>query len=171
MSSKKKDKETKEPKKNGRPTKYSTELAINICKRVSTTSLGLVSICKEFDVDYSTMKDWLIKYPDFAAKYERAKEEQADHLADEMIAIADDATEDFKTRKNLDGEDEEYVDHEHIQRSRLRVDTRKFIAAKLKPKKYGRTLDITSNGQPLSPNFSGFTKEELLKLAKEGKGD
>lgn len=167
MSSKKQDKETKEPKKKGRPLKYSTTLADKICKRVSTTSLGLISICEEFGISYTAMKDWLIKFPDFSAKYERAKEEQADHLADEIIAIADETIGDIK--KNEKGE--EYVDHENIQRSRLRVDARKFIAAKLKPKKYGRTLDLTSNGQPLSPNFSAFTKEELLKLAKEAKGD
>lgn len=68
----------------------------------------------------------------FAERYTRAREVQAETLADEIISIADDDTGDWS-----DGEDGPRLNAEHIQRSRLRVDARKWTAAKLAPKKYG----------------------------------
>ena len=63
----------------------------------------------------------------------RAREEQADKLLREIIEIADDASGDYVTTS--DGK--RIVDHENIQRSRLRVDARKWAAARLAPRKYG----------------------------------
>jgi len=76
-------------------------------------------------------------YPEFLQRYEQAKEESADALADEMLDIADDSERDYT--------EEGRVNTEHVQRARLRVDTRKWIASKLKPKKYGDKLDLNAN--------------------------
>ena len=69
----------------------------------------------------------------------RAREAQADALFDECLEIADDTSGDLTTKEstNEDGTPVLVVNHEHINRSRLRVDTRKWLVAKLAPKKYG----------------------------------
>jgi hypothetical protein len=84
--------------------------------------------------------------PDFRDQYARAKNESADVLVEQMIDIADDGTNDF-----IETEDGVKFNHEHVQRSRLRVDTRKWIASKLKPKKYGERLDMNHGVQPDNP--------------------
>ncbi len=61
------------------------------------------------------------------------------------------------------------VDHEHIQRSRLRVDARKWIAAKLLPKRYGDKLQHTGDGGGpirVRPDLSKLTDEELNALER-----
>ncbi len=63
---------------------------------------------------------------------------QADALFDEALEIADDASGDW----TVDKDGKKGVDHENIQRSRLRVDTRKWAAGKMAPKKYGDKLDL-----------------------------
>src|SRR6478736_3110654 len=72
----------------------------------------------------------------------RAREEQADKLFQEIIEIADDASGDYVTTS--DGK--RIVDHENIQRSRLRVDARKWAAARLAPKKYGDRVEHDVRG-------------------------
>lgn len=72
--------------------------------------------------------------------YARARESQAEVLADEIIEIADDSSEDFIF---AEGEDKDgngakkFINKEYVKRSALRVDARKWVAAKLLPKKYG----------------------------------
>jgi hypothetical protein len=90
----------------------------------------------------STVFKWLSENSKFSEQYAHAREAQADTLADELIDISDDSSRD--TYKDSDGI--ERVDHDHINRSRLRVDTRKWIASKLKPKKYGEKIDAQVAG-------------------------
>jgi hypothetical protein len=82
-------------------------------------------------------------------RYARAREEQADKLFREIIEIADDASGDYVTTS--DGK--RIVDHENIQRSRLRVDARKWAAARLAPKKYGDHIshDVKGPGANFQP--------------------
>jgi hypothetical protein len=79
----------------------------------------------------------LAAYEDFRDQYARAREEQADFLFEQCLAIADDDSGDVTIVTDGKGNAVERVDHENIQRSRLRVDTRKWMAAKLAPEKYG----------------------------------
>ncbi len=67
---------------------------------------------------------------------------QADALFDEALEIADEASGDWTTDKN----GKLALDHEHVQRSRLRVDTRKWAAGKLAPKRYGDKIQHTGEG-------------------------
>ena len=81
---------------------------------------------------------------DLVDRYAQARAMQADRLAEEILDIADDATNDFVERN---GKTE--VNNEHVQRSRLRIDTRKWLAGKLKPKVYGdkQTIDLNHGVQ------------------------
>lgn len=147
-----------EKAKAGRPTKYTEELGIEICEKIATSSKGLHRLCKENDSFPSvpTIMRWLLdgKHQSFCNQYTRAREEQAEFMAEEMLDIADDSS-----RDTIHTEEGDYQNVEFINRSRLRVDTRKWLASKLKPKKYGDKVDITSDGQRLKFEV-GFKKPE-----------
>lgn len=131
-----------------RPEIYTEELATEICLRISTTSKSLRTICKELDISVATILNWLKdeSKASFLAQYARAKEEQADFMAEEMIEIADDGSNDTMTIEGRNGP-VEVENKEWTSRSKLRVETRKWIASKLKPKKYGDKIDLTSGGE------------------------
>jgi hypothetical protein len=136
----------------GRPSDYSFELSEEICLRLSYGE-GLVKICKDPLMPHrSTVIRWIAKHPDFCDRYALAREAQADYLLEELIDIADDKEND--TYEDAKGNIR--VDHENVNRSRLRVDTRKWVISKLAPKKYGDRVDLattdhnwTVNGIPI----------------------
>lgn len=137
------------------PYPYTDELADTICEAVSTSSKGLHLLCKERS-DFpciTVVKDWLLsnKYPYFTAKYAHAREQQQDFFAEEILAIADDGSKDLITIQTKNG-DIQIEDKEVTNRSKLRVDTRKWLMMKLAPKKYGdkQEIDITTQGDKIT---------------------
>jgi len=127
---------------------YSEEIADRICDALADAR-SLRAICCEPDMpSQSTVFRWLgdDRYLGFRERYARAREAQADALFDEMLDIADDGTNDWGERKRADGSTEEVVNSEHIQRSKLRIEARKWMAGKLRPKVYGDKLDIEHSG-------------------------
>lgn len=148
MPIKKKTTKKKVKRKVGRPTKYTNKLADLICARLSEGE-SLRTVCKSENMPCkATVFKWLRLYPSFVDQYARAKEESADALTDEMLDIADDAQNDYMERLGEDGQPEGYqINGEHIQRSRLRIETRKWLAVKLKPKKYGDKVEQEHSGE------------------------
>ena len=125
-------------RKPGRPSSYSEALATEICGRMADGE-SLRKICaNEVMPDKRTVLRWLAddSKAEFRTQYAHARQMMADSLFDDAIAIADDSSEDWITTE--DGK--RVLDHEHVQRSRLRVDTRKWAAAKIAPKKYGERV-------------------------------
>jgi hypothetical protein len=128
------------PKKNpvGAPTTYNSHIAFVLCTRIAEGE-SLREIVKDEGMpDRSTVYDWLLRHPEFADQYARAREEQADTLADEIIAIADEQPEiiavlDKKTGALI----EHKLDGAFLQWQKNRIEARKWTAMKLKPKKYG----------------------------------
>lgn len=121
------------PKPIGRPSTYSDDVAATICQRLACGE-SLRAICLGDDMpDRTTVYDWLFRIPEFASQYTRAREEQAETMADDIVAIADESYHDH----DIDENGHVRVNNEAIQRSKLRVEARKWVAAKLKPKKYG----------------------------------
>ena len=134
-----------------RPSIYTIELGNNICTLISTTNKSLRSICAELNINVSSVLTWLSDgyHPEFTALYARAKEEQADLLAEEILEIADDSSRDTITI-NKNGTEVQIENTEWTNRAKLRVEARKWIAAKLKPRKYGDRLDLTTKGESLN---------------------
>lgn len=124
----------------GRPTDYNEEIANIICDRVATHACGLKKICKMYDdlPHPDTINLWRHKHPEFSVQYALAKLRQADLLAEECLDIADDDSKD-KIIDETTGN--EVCNTEFIARSRLRIDTRKWLASKLLPKQYGAMVD------------------------------
>lgn len=111
---------------------YSEELAARVLQGISDGQ-SLRTVCKPDDMPcMGTVFKWLYQREDFAEQYARATSERAEALVEDMQAIADDESLDHNSR-------------------RIRVDTRKWIASKLKPKKYGEKVALLGDeaGAPL----------------------
>ncbi|HAD8110446.1 TPA_asm: DNA packaging protein [Salmonella enterica] len=123
-----------EEKKIGRPSDYTEELAEVICLRLAEGE-SLRSVCRDDGMpSKQAVLRWLARNESFRAQYVRAKEEGAEELFD----IADDGTNDWMEKLDKDGEAIGYqLNGEHVQRSKLRIDTRKWYLSKIMPKKYG----------------------------------
>lgn len=149
----------------GAPGIYTPELGLEICEKIATSSKGLHRLCKDNQhfPNPKTIIQWLLedKYPEFSKQYARAREEQAEFMIEETLEIADDGSNDTITIKKGDTEID-IENKEWTNRSRLRVDTRKWIASKLKPKKYGDKLDITTDGDKI-------TTPVITAIDKDGK--
>jgi hypothetical protein len=89
---------------------------------------------------------WAREKPEFSQQYAKAREALLDHWAEEITEIADDGSNDWIKREAEEGRVEIKVDAEHINRSRLRVDTRKWLLSKLAPKKYGDKTQVEHSG-------------------------
>jgi hypothetical protein len=163
--------------KTGRPTDYNLKLASEICTRISNGE-ALRQICMREDMpNQSSVYLWLARHPEFSEMYTRAREEQADTLADEIQAIADETPETnpiySKTGELIKIE----MHSAYIQWQKNRIDARKWVAAKLKPRKYGDRVELTGDkDNPLHINAQVETKTlfstilqnlELKKQAQE----
>ncbi|HXA85760.1 MAG TPA: hypothetical protein VNZ47_11825 [Candidatus Dormibacteraeota bacterium] len=135
------------PRLKGRPSKYTPELATTICERMAKGE-SLRGICREDEMpDTTTILRWLDGNEDFRLQYTRAREAQADFYAEEIVEISDDGANDWMVRNGKVGEDSGYeLNGEHVQRSRLRVDARKWFASKVAPKKYGDKQQVEHSG-------------------------
>ena len=154
----------------GRPTKYSEKLAASICERLLHAE-SLRSICKSPDLpSLTTVCNWLGKqnHP-FVEQYARARRIQAELLADEIIEIADDGRNDFMERQRENGEVSLQADRENVQRSKLRLDARKWVAARLLPKKYGdrQQLDHVVEAKAEVQIRADMTPEEASRIYRE----
>lgn len=120
-----------------RPSSFTQGVADTICQRI-TEGESLRRICLDDGMPAaSTVFKWLTDRKEFSEQYARAREAQADHLAEEILQIADDGENDtYQTENGL------AVNHDVIARSRLRVDARKWLASKMAPKKYGDKLAV-----------------------------
>lgn len=136
----------------GRPSKYSQELVNEICRRIAEGE-SLRQICRDNDMPSAeTVRVWLLEKEEFSAQYARAREAQADLLAEQTVEIADDP--------------KSGVDAVSVAHARLRIDARKWYAGKVAPKKYGDkvTQDVHHSGLI---GTHETTKEEYLQAREE----
>lgn len=128
----------------GRPSTFSQGIADTICERIADGE-SLRAICKDEGMPAkSSVFKWLIEHKEFSDQYARARETQADAIFDEILDIADDGTNDWMVKNTADGEAIGWRENgEALRRSVLRVDARKWMAGKLRPKKYGEKLQHT----------------------------
>lgn len=136
----------------GRHSEY-TEDKANAIIDLLATGISLVSVCKELNIGYSTVMTWLTQHLDFQENYARVREHQIDFLAEDILTIADD--------KSMTPDDR-----------RIAIDARKWYSGKMKPKKYGDSINqkhTDGDGQPLKVNDAAqavlalLTTEQLEK--------
>jgi len=152
-----------EKNKGGRPSDYTEELAEIICLRLAEGE-SLRSVCSDDGMpSKQAVLRWLARNEEFRAQYVRAKEEGAEAIAEELFDIADDGTNDWMEKLDKDGECIGYqLNGEHVQRSKLRIDTRKWYLSKIMPKKYG---DRIQHDQRIT--ITDITDEELDRKITE----
>jgi len=123
--------------------RFTNSLADSICERIADGE-SLRSVCRDENMPaLGTVFRWLNANDNFREQYARAKQIGLEALAEDLIDIADNANNDWMERFGKD--DAGWVANgENIQRSKLRVDARKWILSKLVPKKYGDKLDLTA---------------------------
>ena len=137
------------PCKCGRPTKYTIELGNEIARRISKGE-SVKKICKADDMpSAATIFNWLLDEDkkEFLDQYEKAMNNKAEMMFDELLEIAD--------KKGKD-----------VMRARLRIDTRKWYLSKVLPKKFGEKLDLTSGGDKLGNTIDTKRHPEDVEAVK-----
>lgn len=146
----------------GRPSKYTQNLADRICEQLAQ-GISLRTVCLADDVPSAqTIFTWMRTYPDFLEQYTRAKQESADAMAEDILDIADDGTNDWMD-KRFGNRTKRVTDKEAIQRSHIRIETRKWLMAKTRPKKYSEKFQIDST---ITKKLEDLTDEDLIAEAK-----
>lgn len=146
----------------GRPSDFTPEVASEICDALKT-GISLRELCKRRDdlPTEATIRGWALEnHAGFFSQYSRAREIGYLSMADEILDIADDGVNDWIERRKANGESETVVDHEHIQRSKLRFDARRWLLSKCLPKIYGDKLEHSGpDGGPIQVTVARFTEE------------
>ena len=104
--------------------------------------LSLRKSAVEADVPMQTFQTWMEKDEELAGQYAQARARGYALLADELIEIADDSSGDV-----IQTESGPKADSEFAARSRLRVDTRKWMLSKMLPKVYGDKIEHEHKGR------------------------
>ena len=139
--------------------KYSKALAKKICRQIAKGKT-LHQVCSTDEMPaVCTVMDWCVDKDEFAELYSRARIAQAHILVDEIISISDDSSEDEMETE----EGRKKVNHENIQRDRLRVDSRKWYASKVLPKIYGDKLAKELSGPNGGPIETTNKSVEISK--------
>lgn len=129
----------------GRPSSFSDETAEEICERIAMGE-SLRAICQDAHMPTVTsVYRWLDANEKFRDQYAHARSKQADFYADQIVTIADTAD-----------------DH---NKARLQIDARKWVAAKLLPKKYGERTTTTHEGgdKPLQIEGGAISDLEVAR--------
>ncbi len=125
--------------------KFSQDIFDAICERIANGE-SLRAICRDDNMpSMESVRRWIRDNEELRAQYARAREDQADAIFDEILDIADDARNDWMERQDDAGLGWQ-ANGDHIQRSRLRIDARKWMAGKLRPKVYGDKLEVGGTG-------------------------
>lgn len=149
-----------ESKPVGRPSSYTEALGDSVCEHIAGGK-SLVSWCNpEGRPSYTSVMRWLQANEPFRDKYARARDAQADFLAEEIVSIADTPLKGVKTKTNEKGE-VETTEGDMIEHRRLQVDARKWYASKLAPKKYGDKTETTHKGS-VGVNLTASPTDEAL---------
>jgi hypothetical protein len=143
-----------------RPKIYTPELGRAVCNRIATSSRSMGRMCREEGMPaLHTIFEWFDTQPEFLQSYARAREMQADYLAEECLDIADEQHIGEKTTTSMK-EGLKITREDMLGHRNLRIDTRKWFAAKMRPRKYGLTK-VEVAGDPDHPLGAGFDADSL----------
>ncbi|RQE49371.1 DNA packaging protein [Pseudomonas aeruginosa] len=151
-----------------RPSTYSPELAEIICLRLAEGD-SLRTICRDEEMpDKATVLRWVARHAEFRDQYATAKREGAEALAEEMFDIADDASNDWMERLDAEGQGIGWqLNGDHVRRSQLRIDVRKWYLSKIMPKKYGDKITTEHTGTDGEP-IKAITEIRIVGVSPDG---
>lgn len=160
-----------------RPT-YNRELVETVLERLAEGET-LREVAIDMDFAESTFRLWALDDVDgLAARYARARQLGAYARFDALKAIADDGSNDWMEKQRKDGSTYWGPDHEHIARSKLRIDTERWALSKMLPKEFGDKLDLTTEGEKLTGDpadvatkAASLVQRALARKKPEGEPD
>ena len=150
--------------------KYDAELAAKVLDLLAQSG-SLRRVCRELGVSRNSIIPWVVDNAEgFGDAYARAKEHGIDTLVEETLDIADDGSNDY-----METEHGPALNSESIQRSKVRVETRRWLAERLAPRRYGlrQGLDVTSSDGTLQMDDTARSARvaQLVALAAKRKED
>ena len=144
--------------KTGRPSTYDPAVATKICEQLSE-GISLREICRQEGMPpWQTVYSWMERDASLVEAIARAREIGYDALAEECLKIADDGTNDY-----VEGERGPQLNSEHIQRSKLRIETRLKLLAKWSPKRYGERVQVAGDADSPVKVEAEVQAEKLLQ--------
>jgi hypothetical protein len=158
----------------GRPSTFADEIFDQICDRLADGQT-LSQICRDPQMpDRETVKRWTRNDDGRRRQYDMARQDGMDALADTIVDISWDTSNDTTTTERGTA----VANHEWIARSRLKVDTIKFLMSKINPARYGDKLpeaiqarQIEAEEQQAYAAASQITKIERIILEPVTPGD
>jgi hypothetical protein len=153
----------------GRPTDFSEALCEEICMQLAEGK-SLTAVCADEAMPHkSTVFRWLYRHKEFRDRYAYAKEISAYAIEEEAYEIADDGRNDWMEVYDKDGNAGYKINGEHVQRSRLRVDTRKWFMERIAAKRFGNKVDVNHGIQENNPitTLMGQMAGKVLKPVAE----
>lgn len=143
------------------PRKHDREALVPvICARLATGEPHTV-ILRDLGLKVRTVNDWRKADAEIAAQFDEARDLGYDAIAADCLAIADDGTRDYVRSK-----DGVVVDHDHISRSKLRIETRLKLLAKWDPRRYGDKVQL-ANGDGTNLPAPQFIIQPVATKAAE----
>lgn len=140
----------------GRKTIRTAKLVEEILRRIADGE-SLRSVCRSEGMpSRETVREWLDKDTDLAGQYARAVSERADVLVEDMLEIADAARG---------------GDAEAVQAAKLRVDTRKWVASKMAPRRYGDRAAVELSGPAGGPVQVESIVDLVRRVASEDEAE
>lgn len=130
-----------------------------ICLLIET-GLSLRAVLKQEDMPSSqTFFKWIDGDEQKSKQYARACEGRSDSIFEDILQISDDQENDvYKDEKG-----NEFVNYNVINRSKLRVDSRKWMLSKLNPKKYSDKIQVDQSEFVIQPLFPDVHKNKSNK--------
>lgn len=152
-------------------SKYTVEIAREICRQLAE-GVPLREICRQDGMpEWRTIYDWMVKDDaavaagggaGLSASIARAREIGYDAMAEDCLRIADDASNDW-----METEHGPRLNGEHVQRSKLRIETRLKLLAKWNPKKYGERVAVAGDADSPLKVDAELNAEKLFKTILE----
>ncbi len=143
----------------GRPSTYCPKKAQSIIEQLSDGT-PLRVICRQENMPaWRTVYSWIAQDEELSAHIAHARELGYDAIAEDCLDIADEVSGDYvETEKGM------VYNAEHVQRSKLKIETRLKLLAKWNPKKYGDRIHTEHSGKV---ELSGMDDEELDRIIRE----
>jgi hypothetical protein len=140
------------------------ERAAQILELISTTTMPRHEVAKAVGISLGCLQLWLSQDKEFYAAYLLAKEDQAELIVDEIMQISDDGSND----SYVDEHGNRRTDQDVLGRSKLRVDSRKWLAARLAPKRYGdkQIVDMNVKNDPTIEEVNAQLAQLAAKVSK-----
>jgi hypothetical protein len=149
------------PKGPGRPSLYTPELAVEICRRLAAGET-LRAICRDDHMpDERTVRTWALENEEFSPQYDTARKIGYASWFDEIKDIADTPQQGVTVKESEKGTETRTGDM--IEHRRLQIDARKWMLSKALPKIYGDKIETTANHKLVDENDKPLPPLELAR--------